>query len=676
VPVVLHARAAKDHNDPLDAIEARHPGCRHAAQAALKQQRLVLMLDGVDEVVGERADVKLAIERWTPKLGDTRVLLAGRPHGSVEVPGYEKVVLCGLEPAQQHALLVGLGLSAEVAAHTLTTMRDDGARMHHLTFNPLILTLAAFVVKNQGTMPRSRAALYEEVIRLRFEGRYSQRPTIKHKMEKRRLLEDVMLAMVAVEDWTDDALATAIEGAPDWAKLSARCDGVDDFLDEIARETGLLRKAGGRWEPPHRTLREYLAACALYRRGFKDTDLAAAEADEGRWAEVLALLAAKLGANAGELVTRLQARGKPAEPLMWKVLADAEGLSADEVVRAVGLTGGRDAWEARMQTLAGLPELLGGRLDLVVEVAERLGREIEHGAEIWQLREVVREVAEGAAGTVGPGGSEDAIRARARRLVDTILFLHRARGRSARDEVAATMVWCRVPAGRSWIGAHPDDSASFDEEKPGRWVAVTADIELGRDPVTNRLYERFDPGHVAERGTSAAQADAADHPVVFVSWFEAAAFAAWLGARLPTEVEWEHACRAGTTSAYWSGNSEPDLAKVGWYGENSGGRTHAVGDVPTKLAHPFGLRHLHGNVWEWTDSWWTANHAALPDRHDPAPPPDRPPAVRRVVRGGAWWFDPQFCRSAYRFRWRPANRGVVLGFRLLRLPACCTVVDR
>jgi formylglycine-generating enzyme required for sulfatase activity/MinD-like ATPase involved in chromosome partitioning or flagellar assembly len=671
LPVILQARHALEHADALVAAQAVYGGFGETLQAARDGGRLVWLIDGVDEAPGGREKLRERLAAWEPSFGRCRVVMASRPHGKVRLAGYEDATVCPLGSPENRRLVVGLGVDEAVAEVALSAMEQGGARMAEVAGSPLLLTLAAMILRADGTLPRGRERLYERAVVLRMERERVNPEAPRVRVEARQVLEDLSLRLHGhkQDPWPDSVVS----------KVVRELTGHDEplgWLHEVARETGLIVKVEGGWVMPHRTLREHLAACALQRRGLTDDDLAAAERDEGRWAEVLALLAARLGGGASELVARLRARGKAAEPLMWKVLADAEGLSADEVVAAVGLTGGREAWEERMKVLAALPELVGRRLDLVVEVAERLGHEIEHGAEIWQLREVVREVADGAAGTVGPGGSEELVRARARRLVDTILFLHRARGRSVRDEVAAAMVWCRVPAGRSWIGAHADDFASFDDEKPGKWVAVTADVELGRDPVTSAQYERFDPGHVAERGTSAAQADAADHPVVSVSWFEAAAFAAWLGARLPTEVEWEHACRAGTTSAYWSGNSEADLAKVGWYGKNSGGRTHAVGDVPTKLAHPFGLRHLHGNVWEWTDSWWTANHAALPDRHDPAAPPDRPPAGGRVVRGGTGWGGPRDCRSAYRSWGFPSNRDDYLGFRLLRLPAVTPAIDR
>jgi formylglycine-generating enzyme required for sulfatase activity len=336
-----------------------------------------------------------------------------------------------------------------------------------------------------------------------------------------------------------------------------------------------------------------------------------------------------------------------------------------------------------MGTLAKLPELLLGRLDLVVDVCERLARILLHGAEAWQLRELVLGVADGSLkGSYGPnrgGAAQTLVQRRARVLVDGILLLHPERGVGVRDAVRAALEWRLVPAGRSWIGAHPDDSGSYPDEKPGRWVEITRSVDMTRDPITNAAYERFDPGHADERHTSADQPDAEEHPVVLVSWFEAAAFAAWLGegARLPDEVVWEHACRAGTVTPYWSGANEADLAAVGWYKKNSRGRTHAVDDLPPRgRQHPFGLRHLHGNVREWTASWWTSDHAGLGAQHDPELPPDRPPAGRRVIRGGTWWNVPRDCRSAYRDGWRPSDRFDDLGFRLVRLPASCTAIDR
>jgi formylglycine-generating enzyme required for sulfatase activity len=168
-------------------------------------------------------------------------------------------------------------------------------------------------------------------------------------------------------------------------------------------------------------------------------------------------------------------------------------------------------------------------------------------------------------------------------------------------------------------------------------------------------------------------------PVESVTWFEACSFCRWLaatfpwahGARLPTEEEWEYACRAGSQSRYWSGDTATDLAKVGWYGGNSEKRAHRVGEKP---ANPWGLYDLHGNVWEWTLSAWTNSYAEREGglRLDPAaveiPFEKTPGSSLRVMRGGSFWVDAGRARSAYRGCGDPVFGDQVLGFRVV-LPA-------
>jgi len=136
------------------------------------------------------------------------------------------------------------------------------------------------------------------------------------------------------------------------------------------------------------------------------------------------------------------------------------------------------------------------------------------------------------------------------------------------------------------------------------------------------------------------------------------------GYRLPTEAEWEYACRAGTQTSFYSGETEADLTRVGWYGNqgnpggNSGGETHPVRQ---KEPNAWGLYDLHGNVWEWCGDWGLGDYPreAVTDPTGPSR------GGRRVVRGGSWWFDPVRCRSAYRNWVRPVNRYGGLGFRVV-----------
>jgi formylglycine-generating enzyme required for sulfatase activity len=118
-------------------------------------------------------------------------------------------------------------------------------------------------------------------------------------------------------------------------------------------------------------------------------------------------------------------------------------------------------------------------------------------------------------------------------------------------------------------------------------------------PVTWAMYRLFDPGHDAARDTfdGKLSPEAQDEvPVYNVSWYASVMFAEWVGARLPLEPEWEYACRAGTKTRFWSGDTDEDVARVGWTDENSDGHPHPVAQKPKNA---WGLHDVHGNVWEW-----------------------------------------------------------------------------
>jgi formylglycine-generating enzyme required for sulfatase activity len=143
------------------------------------------------------------------------------------------------------------------------------------------------------------------------------------------------------------------------------------------------------------------------------------------------------------------------------------------------------------------------------------------------------------------------------------------------------------------------------------------------------------------------------------------------GYRLPTEAEWEYACRAGTTTPYSSGSS---VDAAGWYSNNSGSTTHPVG---TKQVNVWGLYDMHGNVYEWCwDEYksyvalgesgyiFLVSGSQAGDYSDASS--DVSPAADRVLRGGSWSYSGRYARSAYRYGGAPSSRGSGLGFRLVR----------
>ena len=229
------------------------------------------------------------------------------------------------------------------------------------------------------------------------------------------------------------------------------------------------------------------------------------------------------------------------------------------------------------------------------------------------------------------------------------------------EGAAEAPLWPRIEAGVYLVGS--PEGVGDPDERPRHRVEITRPYRMLAVPVTKAMYAAFDPEHPGVQDPLMA-----DHPVVGVTWYQASAFAAWLGGRLPTEAEWEIAARAGTKTAYWSGDGEEDLEEVGWYSKNSGGTTHRVAELPV---NPWGLYDVHGNVWEWTADWFDSSEYArrVEGEGEPVVDPQGPPrGGDRVIRGGSYGHGAGNARSAYRGLGDPGNGGVLLGFRVL-LPA-------
>ncbi len=159
-----------------------------------------------------------------------------------------------------------------------------------------------------------------------------------------------------------------------------------------------------------------------------------------------------------------------------------------------------------------------------------------------------------------------------------------------------------------------------------------------------------------------------DHPVVLVSWNDAQAYCRWLSKkenktyRLPTEAEWEYACRAGTRTAYSFGDDPQDLVAHGNVGRNKDGFRYTA-PVGRFKPNRYGLYDMHGNVWEWCEDWYDSKGYQGGRETDPTGPDS---AEARVHRGGGWSSSPMRCRSAARVGRHPsAYRGSYLGFRVL-----------
>jgi formylglycine-generating enzyme required for sulfatase activity len=224
-----------------------------------------------------------------------------------------------------------------------------------------------------------------------------------------------------------------------------------------------------------------------------------------------------------------------------------------------------------------------------------------------------------------------------------------------------------VAKGSFLMGAPDGEEHAQNDERPRRQVEITRDFYLGKFEVTQAQYR-------AVTGGSPSNFKGDRLPVETVSWEEAAAFCDQMtsrtgrAVRLPSEAEWEYACRAGTTSPFHFGSRlNGDLANCNGsdpYGIDVKGpykqTTTEVGSYP---ANPWGLHDMHGNVWEWCRDYY-GPYSAVAANLDPVQLTKQSEA-RLVLRGGSWYYGAQSCRAAYRFGFPSAYRDVNGGFRVL-----------
>ena len=230
------------------------------------------------------------------------------------------------------------------------------------------------------------------------------------------------------------------------------------------------------------------------------------------------------------------------------------------------------------------------------------------------------------------------------------------------------MKFVLIPAGSFMMGSPPDESGRGDDERQHR-VTLTKGFYMGVTEVTQRQWRQ-----IMGNNLSHFQDCGAECPVEFVSWNDCQEFVQRLNQsevgnryRLPTEAEWEYACRAGSITGFANGSitqtgcgHDANLDVMGWYCGNSGKKPHPVAQ---RKPNAFGLYDMHGNIWEWCQDCY----GIYPSGHvsNPTGPSS---GSYRVLRGGGWHEDVEGCRSAIRVGRSPASRAGTIGFRLARTP--------
>jgi formylglycine-generating enzyme required for sulfatase activity len=201
------------------------------------------------------------------------------------------------------------------------------------------------------------------------------------------------------------------------------------------------------------------------------------------------------------------------------------------------------------------------------------------------------------------------------------------------------------------------------EEEGQHGVRIGHRFAVGRYPVTFEEYDRFATGTGRQRPDD-GNWGRGRRPVIYVSWGDAQAYVTWLSKetgqtyRLPSEAEWEYACRAGTTTRYSWGDDPPTPEQA-----NFGGNVSKTSEVGAYPSNPWGLCDMHGNVWEWVEDCWNESYTGAPSNGSAWTSGD---CGSRVLRGGSWYNDPGGLRSAFRYRYFAVSRDFDVGFRVAR----------
>ena len=627
----------------------------------LESGEALVLLDGLDEAPNERQrrDIAELFEKTTERYATCRYVLTSRPAAFTDelvLPGFVHVEI---DPLQDEAIEVFLrrwcqALFAENPADAERHLAEllDALRgrfeIRRMARNPVMLTALAVVHWNEKRLPEQRADLYESIITGLSRARM-HRPGRSPPERCVGLLQDLALAMhdhtrgrqtQVSRRWAAEALAPYFREAPEDERQGA----AERFLAEEELDSGIIVGRDDDVRFWHLTFQEYLAARSLAARSEKEQRrilLAQPRLYEPEWKETVLLMAGVLYHAGIDRVDRMIAI----------VLGQLKGHAslADQAL-CIGLLGAavHDLSPMKYQPAHPRYTQLLNDVMRIFEPDWLTSARARYGG-LWSSLITL----------VSPQRSDRTLMRLAIQAADVLGQIGVPRFvPQVLDESRVT-----IPAGRFLMGEYRDRDVHLDE------------FQIARYPVTVAQYRRFVDGDgykdkrwwIDEFPKNSAphawemQLEFPARPVVGVSWYEAQAYCAWTGARLPTEAEWVRAAGGKEGREFPWGNEAIEPTRANFFESNVGHPT-PVGIYPLG-ATPEGICDLAGNVWEWCADWYGEYG------NGPVANPRGPEAASfRVIRGGSWVYVAFFCRSAHRCGISPGFRTDSLGFRVARSP--------
>ena len=679
IPVFLPLRELQNLSADLDEFiqEQLNQPQLHTpkgfGKALLERGKLLFLLDGLDEVsdTWERVKVSRWIETalsvhktcrfvvtcrfagYTPKarLSEDFLEMHMRPLTTEQaeefIRTWYRLVETGLSADPDQARL-SAGEQADNLINRLKEPAFRSMRVFTMTRNPLLLANLCLVHRDRGgQLPTRRARLYDECIQVLLE-LWKESKGFKSRVDGetgRRVLQPAAYWLHQKEGRTKakaDELVPVIE--PALKRVGWEHGSAEDFLEIVRDESGLLTGwSDDQYGFMHLGFQEYLAALQIQNLAygnFKILKQLAENFGNSWWQEVILLFLAQQNPCLFEGFMREVIKHDDFithSNLVDMCLEESAETTVQPFLELIEAETGKDKglWKRQLAALQIIE-----RMDK--KAIENLAEELRNHP-FGDIRQWIQERVKASLQKIikpKPSGYE-------------LVF---------------------IPGGVFMMGSPETEEGRYKNEGPVHEVTVS-DFYMGRYPVTNEEYQRFletnsqikEPGYWGDRSYNQPR-----QPVVGVSWYDAKAYAEWAGLQLPSEAQWEYACRAGTQTRYSWGDKR-DCSKANYGNSNSEfakeckdinpGKPSAVGNYPP---NKFGLYDMHGNVWEWCEDHWHDNYNGAPD--DGSVWVAKGEGALRVFRGGSWINFAELCRAASRFRVLPDDRYYSVGFRLVRLP--------
>jgi formylglycine-generating enzyme required for sulfatase activity len=628
----------------LAAVENHIAGAamHAAAQNALAAQQALILLDGLDEVSREKyTSAAERVRAFVAGHQECRVIVTSRKAGfqSHEAPfrlfEIDKLPLAEIEAFVNKWFEAPTDLAKRIAANR---------RIHELAQNPFLLSIICFIFEKDRSLPQRRLELYEKCA-VTLLTLYDEKQIDKVNGFTRRLKERVL------EDLAHHFFCKKTEEFP-YAPLSERVaqtlaamnrsDNEEEVLREIRENSGLLQKSDDRHLFVHRTFYEYYIACKM-RGDSPETVLA--RAGQARWEEPIRLYAAQI-ASITEGTQFIKQLWEKDRALALRCYPDMDKVVEPDLIRNLL---NEAKVEERVELVKGLPEKIS-EPDKIVETLRELFRWETNGEVIYWGVQILEE----------------------RKDTPSAMDIVRQKldeGAQQRYQQYLAKDMAPIAAGQFTMGSPKNEAERYEYEIQHQ--VTVDDFLISRYQITNALYGKFDPSHRSQRDEISSEDN---QPVIYVNWYEAVTFCRWLGCRLPTEAEWEYACRAGTTTPFntgenltteqanYHGNYPYKNFPKGKYLK----KTTPVGSYPPNA---WGLYGMHGNVYEWCQDWYGEKYYDECKKKETVENPTGPATGSyRVLRGGFWFSYAQYCRSAYRSGAFPVYRDYFIGFRLVFVP--------